>query len=178
MQNPLDEFKSRLTAVNPCRILYTGAKVWEGSVNLDHSRHVANAEWIGTDIEEGEGVEITCDLQRIDIDQDEKFNGIFSPATLEHIERPWVAVVAMANALKSGGVLFIQTHQTFPIHGYPSDHFRFSTEAMKTMCYDAGLKTVSVGYDSPCTITPPPSCTVWNTLAESYLNVSICAVKP
>lgn len=178
MNKPLDEFKRRLENVKPCRILCTGAKVWDGSVNPDHSRHVAHAEWVGTDIEGGDGVDIKCDLQRIDRDQDERFDGVFSPATLEHIERPWVAVIAMANVLKPGGILYIQTHQTFPIHGYPSDYFRFSEEAMKTMCYDAGLETVSSGYDGPCTITPPPSCKVWNTLAQAYLNVTICAVKP
>ena len=37
---------------------------------------------------------------------------------------------AMYKSLKSEGVLFLQTHQTFLIHGYPSDYFRFTTEAL------------------------------------------------
>jgi hypothetical protein len=33
-------------------------------------------------------------------------------------------------SLKVGGLLFIQTHQAFPLHAYPYDYFRFSREAM------------------------------------------------
>ena len=175
--SPLAEFKTRLANVTPCRILYTGAKVWPGSVNLDHSLHAPHAEWIGTDIEAGAGVHIVSDLSRIDQVTDLRFNAVFSRATLEHIERPWCSMIAMANVLKAGGVLFVHTHQTFPIHGYPSDYFRFSTQALRTMCFDAGLEVIAAGYDNPCVITPPKSVTVWNLAAEAYLNVTICAVK-
>lgn len=174
---PLDRFKIQMANVTPCRILLTGAKVWEGSVNPDHSAHVAHAEWIGTDIEAGGGVAIVSDLCRIHEATDERFDAVFSPATLEHIERPWVAMHAIGQVLKPGGTLYLHTHQTFPLHGYPSDHFRFSTEALRTMCYDSGLAVLDAGYDNPCTITPPPGVAVWNTVAESYLNVTICAVK-
>ncbi len=173
----LDEFRTRLANVTPCEILLTGAKVWAGSVNPKHSEHVPHANWIGTDIEGGPGVEIVSDLSTIDQQTGRKFDGVFSPATLEHIERPWCAVIAMANVLKPGGILFIHTHQTFPLHGYPSDHFRFSTEALRTMCFDAGLEVLAAGYDNPCTITPPPSVEVWNVAAEAFLNVNVCARK-
>ena len=174
---PIEQFKKRMAAVERPRILYTGAKVWPGSVNNDHSVHAPHGEWISTDIE-GPGVDIVGDLQRIHEVTDERFDAIFSPATLEHIERPWCAVTSMGMALNPGGLLFIHTHQTFPLHGYPHDYFRFSTEALKTLCYDAGLATIASGYDHPCQIIPPASVTVWNAGAECYLNVNILAEKP
>lgn len=176
---PLEAFKLKLAerqGQDRQSVLLTGAKVWEGSVNPDHSQHYPSADWIGTDIEGGNGVDIVADLQRID-ECGRTFDAVFSPATLEHIERPWVAVIAMGRVLKPGGVLFIHTHQTFPLHGYPFDFFRFSTSALRTLCFDAGLEVVEAGYDNPCTIVPPSSVAVWNRHAESYLNVSVCAVK-
>src|SRR5262249_45205926 len=32
--------------------------------------------------------------------------------------------------LKTGGLLFVQTYQTFPLHAYPFDYVRFSQEAL------------------------------------------------
>lgn len=176
--NPLSEFKSRVGNMEgKPSVLLTGAKPWEGSQHPDHSLKVPNAEWIGTDIEPGEGVDIVADLQRIHEVTDRRFDAVFSPATLEHIERPWVAIHAMREVLKPGGVLYLQTHQTFPLHGYPNDYFRFSIEALKTMCFDSRLEVVASGYDGPCVITPTPAIPVWNPAAESFLNVTVCAVR-
>lgn len=174
--SPLNVWKTHIEANSPQgRILLTGAHVWEGSVNPDHAKHARHAQWITTDIE-GSDVDIRADLHVIDQHVGE-LDGIFSPATLEHIERPWVAMIAMGRALKPGGALFLHTHQTFPLHGYPHDYYRFSTEALKSLCFDAGLEVVSAGYDNACSIVPPASVEVWNDIAESYLNVNVCAVK-
>jgi len=175
--SPLDLWKRSMAPVSPCSILWTGAKAWPSSVNADHSLHVPHATWTGTDIAAGEGVDIVADLQRIDQDSSQRFDGIFSPATLEHIERPWCAMLAMSNILKPGGFLYLHTHQTFPVHGYPSDYFRFSTNALRTLCYDAGLTVLACEYDSPCTITPPPSVPVWDHVSRAFLNVTVCASK-
>ena len=177
-RDPLTQWKRSMATVDPAVILLTGARVWPESVNPDHSAHAPHATWIGTDIEAGDGVELVADLQTVHTATDQRFEGVFSPATLEHIERPWTAFYSIGQILKPGGLLFLHTHQTFPLHGYPHDYFRFSRSALETMCRDAGLEVVCSGYDSPCTITPPPSVTVWNIVAESYLNVCICARKP
>jgi len=167
-----------MAEISPATILFTGAKIWEGSHNFSHVENAIHAKWVSNDIEDGDEVDVVCDLQRLDIDTSEKYEGIFSPATLEHVERPWLAIHAMSNCLNPGGVLFIHTHQTFPLHGYPHDYFRFSAEALKLMCSDSGLQVVETSYDCPCKIVPPSFVNDWNEDAESFLNVSICAVKP
>lgn len=176
----LDEFKSKMSLIERPRILLTGAKAWEGSFNPDYSAHVPNGDWVTTDIEAGSGVDIVSDLQKLPAVLEETFDGVYCPATLEHIERPWCAMHEMSRCLKPGGFLFIDTHQTFPLHGYPHDYFRFSTEALNTLCFDSGLITVTSEYSGPCSIVPVSmdSVAVWNYVAKSYLNVSCCAVKP
>lgn len=157
--------------------LLCGAKRWPDSSDLDHRQHCQKAQWTTTDIIGGDGVDIVEDLQTLWKSCNNKFDGIFCPAVLEHIERPWVAMYSMSQLLKPGGLLYIQTHQTFPLHGYPNDYYRFSEQALRSLCFDAGLNVLSAGYDGPCTITPAV-CPVWNPVAEAFLNVTICAAKP
>jgi len=176
MKHPLQYFRELTAQMDRPRILLTGAKVWPGSINPDHSQHAPNGEWIGTDIEGGEGVSIVSDLQTIH-ETGEQFDAAFSPATLEHIERPWVAMWSMTQVVRPGGVVYVHTHQTFPVHGYPSDYFRFSTSAMRTLCFDAGLDVLACEYDNPCTIVPPPGLAGWNYVAEAWLNVNTCAIR-
>jgi hypothetical protein len=61
---------------------------------------------------------------------EERFDVIISCSTFEHLKYPAVAAHEVLKALKVGGVLFVQTHQSFPLHGYPFDYFRFSREAL------------------------------------------------
>lgn len=177
-QTAQQEFINQMSRRERPDILLTGAKPWPGTVAAEYRQHIRNATWFGTDIEGGQGVDIVGDLQAIDKVTAQRFDGIFCPATLEHIERPWCAVTAMGAALKPGGWLYIQTHQTFPLHGYPSDYFRFSTAALRTLVYDAGLVTVMSHHDGPCSIVPPAGHAVWNVEAEAFLNSCIVARKP
>lgn len=177
--SPLEVWKRRIAdEFDSTDVLVTGAKPWEGSPPEDHSHYAPHCNWVGTDIASGPGVEIVGDLQRLHSLTERRFGGIFSPATLEHIERPWTAMYSIGQLLLPGGLLYLQTHQTFPLHGYPNDYFRFSKEALETMVWDAGLQTLESGYEFPCKITPPPEVTRWNHGAASFLNVCICAQKP
>lgn len=176
MTHPLQHFRNAVAQMERPRILLTGAKPWEGSAVFDYSQYAPHGDWIGTDIEAGPGVAIVADLQRIN-ETGEQFDAIFSPSTLEHIERPWVAMWSMAQVLKPGGIICIHTHQTYPVHGYPQDYFRFSTNAMRTLCFDAGLEVIECEYDNPAVIVPPPGITGWNCVAEAWLNVNTCARK-
>ncbi len=53
-------------------------------------------------------------------------------------------------ALKVGGLLYIQTHQSFPLHGYPNDYFRFSQDALASLFGTTmGFEVVATNYDFP-----------------------------
>jgi hypothetical protein len=163
--------------LNPTALI-CGAKKWPGSVQFDHSANAPNAKWITTDVEAGEGVDIVMDLEDGPPSKFDKVDGIFCPSILEHVRRPWQAVESMTIMLKSGGLLYIATHQSFPLHYYPQDYFRFSREALIGMAWDANLTVLACGYHRPCRIIPPSEVTVWNPAAESFLDVSICARRP
>jgi len=51
-------------------------------------------------------------------------NVIFSPISLLSL---------YFRSLRKGGYLFIDTHQTFKLHGYPYDYYRFSREALESL---------------------------------------------
>lgn len=177
-QTALDHFKLQMARVpHTPEILLCGAAPWDGNKSPDHTLHFCNAKWTTTDIEAGNGVDIVGDLQTLWQRCTRRFDGIFCQSVLEHIERPWTAIHSMSQLLRRGGLLYIGTHQTFPLHGYPKDYFRFSTDALIVMATDSGLTPEVWGYDNPCTITPATDITGWNPIAKSFLGVSICARK-
>jgi len=177
-KSPLNHWVEAMAGFENPDVLLTGVAVWEASVNPDRRVHAPHAEWYGTDAIDQPGVDIVADLHEIHRKTHLRFDGIFCPSVLEHLERPWIAMQSMADCLRSGGYLYVDTHHTFPLHYYPDDHFRFSTSALTTLAKDAGLEVIEAGYDNPCVIQPPRFVKVWNKAAPAYLSVSITAKKP
>ncbi len=100
------------------------------------SRHLfpAAAEYIGTDFQDGLDVDVVADAHALSAAfAPESFDAIISLSTFEHLKYPFLAAHEIMKCLKLGGRLFVQTHQTFHLHAYPSDYFRFSTEALAAM---------------------------------------------
>ena len=66
--------------------------------------------------------------------------------------------------------------QTYPLHAYPYDYWRFSTEALQTLfCEKIGFKTLHSSYEFPAHIF---STRVPSTKHDpSYLNVLLLAKK-
>jgi hypothetical protein len=102
----------------------------------------------------------------------------------EHLERPWIAAKEVARVLAPGGFCHVATHQTFPLHGYPRDYFRFSTDALALIFADAGLEVLAVGYEFRTKIIVPPEILDprhienWNKEFPSYALVKVTAIKP
>ena len=109
------------------------------SMHRDWVPHAA--EFLGTDFLEGEDVDIVADIHKLsEVTGRDRFDAIISCSTFEHIQYPWVAAVEIARALRPGGLFYVQTHQTFPIHAYPHDYWRFTTEALQTLfCEKSGF---------------------------------------
>jgi hypothetical protein len=64
-----------------------------------------------------------------------------------------VAAHEVMKALKVGGLLYVQTHQAFPLHGYPLDYFRFSREALASLFGTTmGFEVVATNNDFPAEI--------------------------
>ena len=160
------------------RVLELGTyRSQEGRSTL-HDVWVPHAsEYLGTDIEAGEDVDIVADAHRLSsFVGKESFDIIISCSTFEHFKYPQVAAHEMLKSLKVGGLLFVQTHQTFPLHAYPYDYFRFSAEALSS-CFGTkmGFNVEKCAYEFPAKIHSEESPGIEK--ANCFLNVCLWGRK-
>ena len=145
---------------------------------LDRSNYVM------VDIQSGPDVDVVSDLHSLPKDWTNRFDVLIANAVFEHLERPWIAAQEVARVLSPGGICHIATHQTFPLHGYPNDFFRFSTGALSTIFSDAGMEILAASYHHRTKILLPPKLLAlqhlenWNREFPSYAVVRLAARKP
>ncbi|MFC0271932.1 methyltransferase domain-containing protein [Metabacillus herbersteinensis] len=127
-------------------------------------------EYVGLDYQEGLDVDIVGDVHELSkVVGEESFDIILTCATFEHIKYPFLAAHEILKALKVNGLLALQAPQTFPLHGFPYDYCRFSTEALKALVgTEMGFNVLNSGYDCPASIVSEddPNC----RLHEAYLS--------
>lgn len=174
----VDRWYHRLRQLNRPRVLEIGTKGW-GDHAPKHSRAVIlranpDAQWTGLDAEAGLDVDVVADLHEVSKHfPPAHFDMMFCASVFEHLRRPWVAAVEMAKVLKPGGLLMVQTHQSFPYHGYPHDYFRYTREGLaEILSREAGWNLLHSEYRYPCKVVPCENLgTEWNFQAEAWLNV-------
>lgn len=121
----------------------------------------------GLDAEPGEGVDVVADLHDLSVrhrlvgdallsaEEGGPFDAVLICSTLEHVRRPWVVARELARVTRPGGVLYCATHQTFPIHHYPADYFRFSADALaEVFSEDAEWDVLAKGHHGDCKVVP------------------------
>ena len=185
---PRDQFVAAAAALGAdARVLEIGTKQSiEG--RSTHTLHLfpraTRQNYLMADVEAGADVDLLADLHKLPQDWSNRFNALVAVAVFEHLERPWIAAKEVARVLKPGGWCFISTHQTFPLHGYPSDFFRFSKEALALIFRDGGLHVEEVGYEhrakiiAPAAFIAPSYQDEWNATFPSYMVVNLFARKP
>lgn len=106
------------------------------------------ASYVGVDITPQEGfVDVVMDAENlVDRFGPASFDVVVSTELFEHI-KDWAAVAAAINGvLKPGGMLLVTTRSAgFPLHGYPSDHWRYTTEDIGLMF--PGYRAIYLGDD-------------------------------
>lgn len=132
LDTALEPFQKDVLTLEGPVVVELGVKRSNPSVSTLHTDWVPNAaSWIGTDIEPGKDVDIIADVHTLSSCLGEEMCDIvISCSTFEHIKYPFLAAHEIMKVLRVGGLIFLQTHQTFPLHAYPSDFFRFSKEAL------------------------------------------------
>lgn len=171
-------FRERLTEISPRPwILELGTLQSEAGRSTHHMAWLPEGDWLRGDIEPGADVDVVTDAHKLDNWDPGSFDAYVAVSLYEHLERPWIAAEAAARVLKPGGLLYVATHQSFPLHGYPSDFFRFSDAALALIFTDAGFEVLYKGYAYACQIIPPPEVSVWNPAAPAWLNVEVAAVR-
>jgi SAM-dependent methyltransferase len=145
---------------------------------------VLDSDYVRLDTTEGADVDVVGNLHALPASWSERFDCFIAVAVFEHLERPWLAAKEVARSLSPGGIFFVSTHQCFPLHGYPSDFFRFSRDALRLIFEDADLIVDAVDYEHRCSIVPPeiivPKAHIqdWNTTFPSFVLVNVTGHKP
>lgn len=110
------------------------------------NRDLAQGQWLGIDMQAGDGVDLVTDIHQLPDEFDGRFTGVLCSEVLEHVARPWVALPKLREAMRPGGWLIVTTLFAFPEHGFPDDFYRYSRSGLKLLLEDAGFNNVQTEY--------------------------------
>jgi SAM-dependent methyltransferase len=150
MSECLITFFEEASRLSSPRVLELGSKRSRKNRSTLHKAWVPHAgEYLGTDFQDGEDVDIVGDLHSLSrLTGEERFDIIISCSTLEHVQYPWLAVEEISRILSMHGLIAVQTHHAFPLHAYPQDYWRYTTEALAALfCPQAGFQVLGTSYD-------------------------------
>lgn len=171
-------FRDELSKLNAPRVLELGTLQWKPGVSTHHGGWLPDGSThIKSDIEAGGDVDVVADAHDLSAFENNEFDVFIAISVWEHLRKPWIAAEQAARVLKPGGLLYVATHHTFPVHGYPSDYCRWTDKGLEGL-FDAPTWRNQVSALSyPCKIVPDERVKVWNSAAPAFLNVDIFAVK-
>lgn len=106
-------------------VLVCGSKLYSKP-----DRRLLYKQAIGVDFQPGDGVDIVHDLQ---YPLDMTFSHIDCVSVLEHIENPFKAAANIYNTMEKGGTILFSVPFVWRQHGYPSDYWRFTPEAVRVL---------------------------------------------
>jgi SAM-dependent methyltransferase len=109
------------------------------------------ATYIGVDIEQGPGVDALCDVTALRERYGESvFDVVLATELVEHV-RDWRSAFAnMKRVLVPGGTIMITTRSRgFPIHGYPSDYWRYEPGDMERIFADFEILAIERDPETP-----------------------------
>jgi SAM-dependent methyltransferase len=136
---------------NHRRVLEIGSRARSGHVRR---QMVQPMEYVGLDILPGENTDLVGDAHRLsELVELSSLDAVFALSTFEHLAMPWKAVIEINRVLRPGGLVFISSHQTFPLHDTPWDFWRFSTSAWQALFNPAtGFRIVDTAVGEPAMI--------------------------
>lgn len=166
-----------LAASETGSVLEVGTRRW----GLDSTHHRAMfpnvSDYVMADFMDGVDVDVVSDLHDLKEFSDESFDAFYAASVFEHVQFPWVAAQSIHRVLKTGGWLYVATHHTFPVHGYPHDYTRWTDEGLRSLFEWAGFTVEAAGMNTRCKIQQPASVPVWDDHAPAYIGVSVVARK-
>jgi len=107
--------------------IVTGSKIYK---SRQDRRALFSGVVVGIDIEDGDGVDMVWDMEKPMTDGREYVDHIDCVSTLEHVRRPWLAATNLQTILRPGGTLFVAVPFVWRRHGYPSDYWRMTPDAL------------------------------------------------
>ena len=153
--------QSVMTWLAECGAQFGDMRAWRvlevGSYNENGSpreifEHVAD-DYVGIDMRQGRDVDLVMDATELArIFQQGFYDLVICTEMLEHDQRPWRSVPAMAGVMKTGGHLLMTArgfddYGGYPHHPCPGDFWRFNANSFNVLFRDAGLDPVEITMD-------------------------------
>lgn len=118
-------------------ILEIGSKKYSAAVSHDYRTLLGHlGRYVGTDLAAGDGVDVVADLTS-DFEalpealRATRFGTILCMSVMEHVRDVYKFAANLRRLLADGGVALVSVPWVWRFHGYPSDYWRFSPEALK-----------------------------------------------
>ena len=94
---------------------------------------------------DGPGVDVVGLARELPFDIS-TFGAVVCTEMLEHDPTPWLSLPEMARVLRPRGLLLLTTRgPEFPHHEYPSDFYRYTTDAIQVLVEEvAGLTALEI----------------------------------
>lgn len=118
-------------------VLEVGSKRY-GKSGFDLRTVLPGVEYIGADMEPGEGVDVIVDLAAPITETRavlgwSGFGAAICFSVLEHCAKPWVMAENIQSLLYRGGLLFVSVPFAWKIHNYPRDYWRMTPDGVKAL---------------------------------------------
>jgi SAM-dependent methyltransferase len=174
----LEKFVETMRSRRKARVLELGT---QRSIPTRPTHHrdwcAPDASFVMSDMTPGLDVDVIADIHSLsEVFTPDSFDFCIACSVFEHLQRPWIAMLEIARVLRRDGQLFVQTHQSFPLHGYPNDYWRFTQDALRTIGEDAGMKTIASGYEFPARVVSEEDPAIAD--GRAFLNVCMVLQKP
>ena len=108
------------------RILDVGSRDLNGSLRPFCP---AGAQFVGVDLEDGEGVDVVLTDPYAYPFDDRHFDLVVSTSCLEHDPMFWLTFLECLRVVKPDGFVYFNCPSNGPYHAFPSDHWRFYPDA-------------------------------------------------
>jgi len=147
----VNTFFSAIHQSDEARVLEIGSRARSG---VSRRSLFANSDYVGLDVVDGPNVDIVGDAHDLSQILTGKFDFVYSVSVFEHLLMPWKVAVELSKVMNPGGLVYVQTHQTWPIHDAPWDFWRFSKQSWVALFNQStGFEVLQVAYSEPMNIT-------------------------
>ncbi|MFQ3592657.1 MAG: class I SAM-dependent methyltransferase [Gemmataceae bacterium] len=120
----------------PDPILEIGSYQVPGQESIGNLRPLfSERSYIGLDMRPGPGVDIVGNVEALDF-PDASIGTVVAMSTFEHVKHFWRGFDEVRRVLRPDGVFVLAVPFNLHIHGYPSDYWRFTTEALELLLAD------------------------------------------